>query len=143
MPYQVTPEEKNGLQMQRVISGKKNEEWGGGHIYVCECQLYNGEGQTLSVCPVKNRCLPEAISTSTTREWQGYSTLLPSALNSTCSIAVIVDYQQFHYNTAYMNTHTHTHTHVALTTYISAYTTAYITSNAHMRIYTHALHCIM
>jgi len=37
---------------------------------------------TLSVCPTKNRCRPELTSKSTTREWQGYSNLVSSALNS-------------------------------------------------------------
>ena len=39
---------------------------------------------TLSVCPMKKRCLLDAISMSTTREWQGYTTLSQSAPNSTC-----------------------------------------------------------
>ena len=41
-------------------------------------------GSTLSVCPMKKRCLPDATSMSTTREWQGYTTLSSSAPNSTC-----------------------------------------------------------
>ena len=41
-------------------------------------------GSTLSVCPMKKRCLLDATSMSTTREWQGYTTLSSSAPNSTC-----------------------------------------------------------
>ena len=41
-------------------------------------------GFTLSVCPMKKRCLLDATSMSTTREWQGYTTLSSSGPNSTC-----------------------------------------------------------
>ena len=41
-------------------------------------------GSTLSVCPMKKRCLLDATSMSTTREWQGYTTLSSSGPNSTC-----------------------------------------------------------